>query len=224
MFDIVRIARKAFEAEMETFETAMPGTVSAVNADGTVDVRPSVRNCLSNMQYEPADSDGKLPAVRSVPVLWPGTAETLVKFELAEGDPVLLVASSRDLREWKEGGWENGGKAYVPKSFSGNDLNDLLAIPVRRESHGSSEPKVKLTVNRDGSVEMECRSVSLKADSLDLSGDLSVGGNSSVKGDSEVGGSVSADGEVTANAKVMPVNLSTHIHMTAVGPSDAGKG
>lgn len=199
-----------FDNAMEGFETAMPGTVSAVNADGTVDVRPSVRNVLRNMQMEPADSDGRLSAIRSVPVLWPGTAATLVKFELAEGDPVLLVASSRDLREWKEGGWENDGKAYAPTSFAaGCDLNDLLAIPVRRELHGNSEPKVKLTVNRNGSVEMECKSVSLKADSLDLAGDLSVTGK------------IAADGEVTANAKTMPVNLSTHIHASAAGPTGA---
>lgn len=128
----------------------------------------------------PDGKDGKPSEIRGVPVLVPGTASAAVKFELAEGDPVLLVASSRDLRRWRKGGGWDGG-TYDPESFAaGNDLNDLMAIPFRRESHGKTEPKTTVTIGRDG--------------------------------------------EVTANAGTLPVNLSTHAHMTAVGPSDPGKG
>lgn len=40
-------------------------------------------------------------------------------------------------------------------------------------------------------------------------------------GDLKVSGNVSANGEVTAKAETAPVNLSTHIHPTAVGPTSA---
>ena len=211
MLDVVKIASGVFDSEMETFETAMPGNVAKVNEGGTVDVRPSIRNCLSNMQLEPTQKDGQLRTINNVPVLFPGTASAIVKFELQEGDPVLLVASSRDLSEWKAGDWVHG-LPCTPRSFAGNDLNSLLAIPVRMESHGDKKPKITVTVKKDGKVEIECESVEIDAVNVKISGEL------------EVGKGVKAGGEVTANAETLPVNLSTHTHMTAVGPSDPGKG
>lgn len=211
MLDVVKIASGVFDSEMETFETAMPGNVAKVNEGGTVDVRPSIRNCLSNMQLEPTQKDGQLRTINNVPVLFPGTASAIVKFELQEGDPVLLVASSRDLSEWKAGDWVHG-LPCTPRSFAGNDLNSLLAIPVRMESHGDKKPKITVTVKNDGSVRVECGKIEIDAGNVKISGEL------------EVGKGVKAGGEVTANADTLAVNLSTHTHMTAVGPSDPGKG
>lgn len=211
MLDVVKIASGVFDSEMETFETAMPGNVAKVNEGGTVDVRPSIRNCLSNMQLEPTQKDGQLRTIKNVPVLFPGTASAIVKFELQEGDPVLLVASSRDLSEWKAGDWVHG-LPCTPRSFAGNDLNSLLAIPVRMESHGDKKPKITVTVKNDGLVRVECGKIEIDAGSVKISGEL------------EVGKGVKAGGEVTANADTLAVNLSKHTHMTAVGPSDPGKG
>lgn len=211
MLDVVKIASGVFDSEMETFETAMPGNVAKVNEGGTVDVRPSIRNCLSNMQLEPTQKDGQLRTINNVPVLFPGTASAIVKFELQEGDPVLLVASSRDLSEWKAGDWVHG-LPCTPRSFAGNDLNSLLAIPVRMESHGDKKPKITVTVKKDGAFKIECESVEIDAGNVKISGEL------------EVGKGVKAGGEVTANAETLPVNLSTHTHTTAVGPSGPGKG
>ena len=211
MLDVVKIASGVFDSEMETFETAMPGNVAKVNEGGTVDVRPSIRNCLSNMQLEPTQKDGQLRTIKNVPVLFPGTASAIVKFELQEGDPVLLVASSRDLSEWKAGDWVHG-LPCTPRSFAGNDLNSLLAIPVRMESHGDKKPKITVTVKNDGSVRVECGKIEIDAGCVKISGEL------------EVGKGVKAGGEVTANADTLAVNLSKHTHMTAVGPSDPGKG
>ncbi len=212
MLDLVELANETFDSRMEDFETAVPGVVERVNADGTVDARPSIRNVLKNMQLEPADpKTGRLRPAKGVPVLWPGTAAAVARFELAEGDPVLLVASSRDLRTWKEGGWASDAP-YSPPSFAGNDMNSLLAVPLRLERHGTASPKTVVTVKRDGSVKVECGKIELDAESVKISGKL------------EVGKGVRAGGEVTANADTLPVNLSTHTHVTAVGPSDPGKG
>lgn len=215
MLDVVKIASGVFDSEMETFETAMPGNVAKVNEGGTVDVRPSIRNCLSNMQLEPTQKDGQLRTINNVPVLFPGTASAIVKFELQEGDPVLLVASSRDLSEWKAGDWFHG-LPCTPRSFAGNDLNSLLAIPVRMESHGDKKPKITFTVKKDGKVEIETASdIAIKAGTLDIEGDLKVSGNIEAMGDMESGGCISAGGEVTVNAKNRPLAISTHVHATA---------
>lgn len=139
----VRLTRAVIDSYMEGFETAFPGVVKKVNDDGTVDVTPSIRNVLKNMQYEPDGDDGKPLPIEGVPVLWPGTSAAIVKFELSVGDPVLCVASSRDLRSWIEGGEENG--PYDPLSFSGNDLNDILAVPM---SIGGKKA-VSITLGRD---------------------------------------------------------------------------
>ena len=155
MNQLVKLVRRVVDSCMESFETAFPAVVKKVNTDGTVDVTPSVRNVLKNMQIEPDGDDGKPLPVEGVPVLWPGTSAAVVKFALEEGDPVLCVASSRDLRAWIEGGEDKG--PYDPLSFSGNDLNDLWAIPMSR----GGTRAVSVTLGRDsvsiagkGSIEM----------------------------------------------------------------------
>lgn len=49
--------------------------------------------------------------------------------------------------------------------------------------------------------------------------DIEFIGNLKVDGNIETTGKMTADGEVTANSKLAPVKLSTHLHMTSVGPS-----
>lgn len=156
MNQLVKLIRQVVDSCMESFETAFPAVVKKVNPDGSVDVTPSIRNVLKNMQIEPDGDDGEPLPIEGVPVLWPGTSAAVVKFDLEAGDPVLCVASSRDLRAWIEGGEANG--PYNPLSFSGNDLNDLVAIPMSR---GGSKA-VSVTLGRDslkvvgnGSIEMK---------------------------------------------------------------------
>ncbi|SHL04573.1 Gp138 family membrane-puncturing spike protein [Fibrobacter sp. UWH4] len=156
MNQFVKLIRQVLDNYMEGFETAFPGVVKNVNDDGTVDVTPSIRNVLKNMQMEPDGEDDEPLPVEGVPVLWPGTSAAVVKFEIKAGDPVLCVASSRDLRAWVEAG-EDGGPTS-PLSFSGNDINDLMAIPLTR---GGSKA-VSVTLGRDsvkvvgkGSIEMK---------------------------------------------------------------------
>lgn len=202
--------RKTIDSYMETFETGFPGIVSSVNADGTVDAIPSVRNSLSNLQQE--GGGGEIRPMRSIPVLWPGTAAALVKFELSEGDPVWLVSGSRDQSGWADGDWAAAAKEpFRAPSFGGNDLNSLVAIPCRRESHGEAKPTTTVTVDKDGRIRIETGAdVSVKAGKLELDGDLTVTGK------------VEAEGEITAMSgnPATRVSLSTHIHATAAGPTD----
>lgn len=194
----LRLVRSVIDSYMEGFETAFPAVVKKVNGDGTVDVTPSIRNTLKNMQIEPDGEDKKPLPVLGVPVLYPGTSKAIVKFELSEGDPVLCVSSSRDLRAWVEGGEDKG--PYDPKSFSGNDLNDLVAIPLSR---GSGERKVTVNIGHDGKV-------SLTAISVSVDGNLSVNGKISATGD------VTSNGKMNANDFATPtLSLMNHTHATA---------
>jgi hypothetical protein len=191
----VKLINSVIDSYMEGFETAFPAVVEKVNGDGTVDVTPSIRNVLKNMQIEPDGEDGKPLPVESVPVLWPGTSAAIVKFELAKGDPLLCVSSSRDLRAWVEGGESKG--PFNPLSFSGNDLNDMIAIPMSR---GGSK-KVTVTIGRDGNVSLEADSVTVTAGSVKVDGELEVTGGASF------GEKVNA-----ADFSTPLVSLNTHLH------------
>lgn len=194
---LIRITRSVIESYMEGFETAFPAVIKKVNDDGTVDVTPSIRNVLKNMQIEPDGKDKKPLPVLGVPVLWPGTSASIVKFELQAGDPVLCVASSRDLRAWIEGGEDKG--PYDPKSFSGNDLNDLMAVPMSR---GGSK-KVTVTISHDGKVSVEADTgVLIKSPNVKIDGELEV------------------TGDAKFLTKTAAVTFSTHIHPTPTGPSN----
>ncbi len=205
--NFIRLIRSVIDSYMEGFETAFPATVKKVNSDGTVDVTPSIRNVLKNMQIEPDGKDDKPLPVLGVPVLWPGTSAAVVKFELEEGDPILCVSSSRDLRAWVEGGEDKG--PYDPKSFSGNDLNDLVAIPMSR----GGKKKVTVEILHDGKVSIEADSVSVKAEKMKVDGELEV------TGDASFGSKISASGNITSEGKMNAldfstslVSLNTHLH------------
>lgn len=203
----IRITRSVIESYMEGFETAFPAVIKKVNDDGTVDITPSIRNVLKNMQIEPDGKDNKPLPVLGVPVLWPGTSAAVVKFELEEGDPMLCVSSSRDLRAWVEGGEDKG--PYDPKSFSGNDLNDLIAIPMSR----GGKKKVTVEISHDGKVSIEADSVTVAAGNVKIDGELEV------TGDASFGKKVNASGSITSEDKMKAldfstdlVSLNTHLH------------
>ena len=210
---IVSLVRTLVDSYMEGFETAFPAVVKKVNDDGTVDVTPSIRNVLKNMQIEPDGKDGKPLPVEGVPVLNIGTSAAIVKFGLAEGDPVLCVSSSRDLRAWIEGG-ENKGP-YDPLSFSGNDLNDLMAIPMSR----GGNKKVTVTISHEGKVSVEAESdVTITSPNVKIDGKLEVTGNV------DVGGDVSSEGQMNAtDFATQAFSLVNHSHATAAtgAPSPA---
>lgn len=207
--------RKVIDTYMETFETGFPGTVSEVNSDGTIDALPSVRNCLTNLQQEAGG--GTVQPMRSIPVLWPGTANAIVKFSLSAGDPVWLVSGSRDQSEWADGDWADAASdPFRAPSFGGNDLNSLVAIPVRRETHGSGKPKVTVTIGDDGKVTIEGDSLTVSADSVMLDADsVKVTGNLAVEGDIDSDGTVT--GKTDVKGGLSGISLIEHVHTTTNG-------
>lgn len=213
---IAKILDRFFDNKMEDFETAFPAVIDVVNDDGTVNVRPSVRNCLRNMQMEPL-KDGKLMAIRNVPVLWIGTKTVHVEYELDAGDTVLCISSSRDIRNWKKETW--GEDAALPMSFSGNDLLNLLAIPMRRINEDAS---TTISVDREGNVKINAKKVELSAENVEITGALSVDGDIETTGEISSDGNISSKGDVEATGNVKGADFSTptlsflgHTHATA---------
>lgn len=213
---IAKILDRFFDNKMEDFETAFPAVIDVVNDDGTVNVRPSVRNCLRNMQMEPL-KDGKLMAIRNVPVLWIGTKAVHVEYELDAGDTVLCISSSRDIRNWKKETW--GEDAALPMSFSGNDLLNLLAIPMRRINEDAS---TTISVDREGNVKINAKKVELSAENVEITVALSVDGDIETTGEISSDGNISSKGDVEATGNVKGADFSTptlsflgHTHATA---------
>lgn len=213
---IAKLLDRFFDNKMEDFETAFPAVIDSVNDDGTVNVRPSVRNCLRNMQMEPL-KDGKLMAIPNVPVLWVGTKTVHVEYELDAGDTVLCISSSRDIRNWKKETW--GEDASLPMSFSGNDLLNLLAIPMRRVNE---EAATIISVDREGNVKINAKKVELSAENVEITGALSVDGDIETTGEISSDGNISSKGNVEASGNVKGADFSTptlsfngHAHPTA---------
>jgi len=183
-----------FARFISNMETALPGIISAVG-DGVVDVFPAI------MKVTPEgviDTGNKV--IRSIPVMNSGNDACDIEYELKKGDPVLLIATSRDGGVWKNGTWE---KAVVPRSSSGMTINDFVAIPFHFSAAGAKKTKIKLF--QDGRIEML--------------GNVKIDGTLTVEKELDCKETIRAHKEITAN-DIIPgtgVNLSSHPHPAATG-------
>ena len=215
---IAKLLDSFFDNKMEDFETAFPAAIESVNDDGTVNVRPSVRNCLRNMQMEPNMKDGKLMVIKNVPVLWAGTKTVHIEYELDKGDTVLCISSSRDIRNWKKEKWDE--TAYDPVSFSGNDLLNLLAIPFRRVQESAA---TVVSIDREGNVTVKASKVELDAENVKITGKLAVDGDISSAGNIASDGQIEASGKVKGSDFATPtLTFSKHMHPTAAQGAPSG--
>ena len=74
-------------------------------------------------------------------------------------------------------------------------------------------------IKEDGTIEVTAAGDTVTINgNLVVSGDVEVGGAADVSGDVDAGGAISAGAEVTAKAMSTPVNLSTHLTPSPLGP------
>ena len=215
---IAKLLDSFFDNKMEDFETAFPAAIESVNDDGTVNVRPSVRNRLRNMQMEPNMKDRKHIVIKNVPVLWAGTKTVHIEYELDQGGTVLCISSSRDIRNWKKEKWDEA--AYDPVSFSGNDLLNLLAIPFRRVQESAT---TVISIDRKGNVTVKASELTLDAENVKITSKLAV------DGDISSAGNIASDREIEATGNVKGADFATptlsfngHAHPTAATGSPSG--
>ena len=111
------------EAISEELRVSLPGVVVSYDAArGSVIVQP-----VNDVRH--LDADGNLvctPAVplEDVPVLWPGRME----FDIAAGDPVLLVFCDTSIDRWL-----SAGGTGDPGDSRTHTLSDAVAIPGLRD-------------------------------------------------------------------------------------------
>lgn len=188
---------RTFDAE--SVETVIPGVITTVNGDGTVNCRPVIRKVLSNGVF-----DLENPSIEGIPLMKIGGGNAEFSFPSKVGDHVLLVAFSRDSGKWKK----DEGDDIVPSSCSGFSLNDLVAVPIVRDTEKCS---AKIRVTEEGDIVLAPASGRKIISEADLC----------VKGKVLATDDVSAKCTEAAGTFIdaMAVHLSSHIHSTAAGPS-----
>lgn len=122
--------RLLIESALADVQTAMPGIVESVSANGqTVSIRPAIKG------FQP-DANGEtqtvsLPLLLDVPVCWPRAGGYALTFPIKQGDEVLVVFGSRCIDNW----WKFGGE-QTQAEIRFHDLSDGFAILAP-----TSEPK-----------------------------------------------------------------------------------
>ena len=188
---ILGAMERARDERLNSFETAIPGTIVDVRKDGKLDVAPSIRKMVTSGVIDNFDA-----TIRSVPVLQLGFSGFSFDLALKKGDSVILLFFSRDAKQWKSRKWS----ACDPTSPFANDLNSCVAIPFVRPDSGA---KAVVKIDGDGIVTFDSSRVK-------FTGDMYVDGNIVSRKDVLVGEGVGPG-----------VSLTQHTHPTAVGPTSA---
>jgi hypothetical protein len=179
-----------FQINMAEVYTALPCIVTNVVGgfqDQRVDVQPSI-----NTLYKDGTSD-EHTQILGVPVVLPGSANSLVSFPINVGDTVLCVFSQRSMDNFKIG----NGQPTVPNDYRKHTDQDAIAIPglfpfskstnrpaIRKYPHSPSQDLViahniasgtevmiqlkqngDMIINTEGSVIANCKDATMNATS-----------------------------------------------------------
>lgn len=186
---ILGAIERQLDDRLNSFETALPGTVSNVRPDGRVDVTPSIRKMVTNGVIENYDKP-----ILGVPVMQIGFSGFSFDLELKNGDSVVLLFFSRDSSQWKKRKWGQSD----PRAPFANDVNNCVAIPFVRPD---SDAKPVIKIDRNGIVTFDSDKVMFKG---------------RVVVDGPV---ISKEDVFVETSEGMGVSLKSHSHQTAVGPS-----
>lgn len=183
-------------------ETAIPGIVTNVAKNGTLSVVPLIKRVTVDGIV---DVDNL--AIEGIKKFVFGNGNVAIDVEVDVGSQVMLVAMSRSARVWLNSQSED---AVIPRSYSGNTLNDLVAVPICRcDREYGKKNLVTLKDNGVVSVESEFGQKIVLTESGDIELSLKSGKAVKVNGNLSVSGDVSADGDVKAGI----VSLMTHTHV-----------
>lgn len=116
------VIQTQFQINMAEVYTAIPCVVISVHGNFSqqrVDVRPAI-----NDLYKDQTSIEQAP-ILSVPVLLPGTRQSLVSFPIKVGDTVMCIFSQRSMDNFKIG----NGQPGAPNDLRKFSDQDAVAIP-----------------------------------------------------------------------------------------------
>lgn len=120
--DFMDIIRTQFKIDMADIHTAIPCKVVNVyseNRQQKVDVVPSIDNLLKDGSGEPGMQ------ILGVPVIFPGSATTLISFPINQGDTVYCIFSQRSMDNFKIG----NGEPTTANDYRKFSDQDAVAIP-----------------------------------------------------------------------------------------------
>ena len=104
---------------MREVHTCMPGRVTAFDRDTqTASVQPCLQRKFKNQ--DPQD----LPVIEDVPIVYPGSGDLWLVFDVVVDSYVLLVFSERAIADWMA-----KGETQDPKRRRTFNLSDAIAIP-----------------------------------------------------------------------------------------------
>lgn len=199
--------QEIFNSLLCNVHTAIPAQVTAFDAaTATVSVQPVLKRKFKD--EDPVD----LPIIEDVPVMFPGSGDYWIVFDIAIDSYVLLVFSERSIEAWK-----NEGGILDPNAQRKFDLSDAIAIPSLIPLPGAIVPPIEPTSitirKKDGTKYIKL------TDKIEIMGDVEVTGFLSSTEDIE------AIGEIVALALIpaLSVSLSTHTHSgVTTGPGTTG--
>jgi hypothetical protein len=122
---LAEVMNNAADARERHFGVALPGIVLSYDAaTQTASIQPAVNRWVPDESSPDEDLSEPLPALQSVPVMWPKGRNFSVTGTLAAGDPVLLVCIDRDMS-----GWRTSGAQSDPQDARLHDWSSAVAIP-----------------------------------------------------------------------------------------------
>jgi hypothetical protein len=191
----------AFAARMGQLHTMAVGRVEAVNATARkVDVRLAMLRVLQD--EEGGLQTEELPMLRQVPIGALRAGAARIDMPVAAGCWVCVMFFEDNIGKWLA----QGGVSVSPGDVERHGLTGAVAVPLLYpDPETKTLPSLSATdivLAIDDGPELR-----VTPDQVEVIGDL------------VVSGAVTAAGQVTAMAETTPVNLSTHLHNTAMGPS-----
>lgn len=206
--DLANLLRAATGELARSLNTCLPGTVTSYDAGSQrASVQPMVR------LTQPDGREESLPALNSVPVIWPRSGGASITLPVRPGDGCLILFSQRSLDEYKTSGQESA--VQDPRMF---DMSDAVAIMgfVSFGSGGGPADSIQIklgsstiTVTENG-VTIDADSVEVNAPQSTFNGNVQVAGNLGVTGNMNSQGPLNITGpSVTHNG----VNVgASHVH------------
>ena len=225
---------KSFESDLWT---SIPAEVTSISDNGDqtqISAKPVLNRLLRGLESR------ALPEIKEVPVMWPGSKQSLVRGSIAVGDWVLLVFSSRPLQNWLN----SDGLTVDPESFQKHNYNSAVALPgifpfsenvglssnqslpdnqndmvIKHNICTDNENEVRLLA--DGGVTVTASAsgtvVTIAADGSMV---IDASGGMTLNGDLQVNGTIDSTGDMTAGT----ISVQGHTHNYTDTNSGTGAG
>jgi len=122
---LLDVVLEAIRFELAKVHTSIPGHVVAYDAaEQRATIQPAIRGCYIDPDTRALIRED-LPQIPDVPVAFPGADGFSITFDVAVGDPVLVVFMERSTEEFRA----TGESGIEPGDLRRFDMSDAVAFP-----------------------------------------------------------------------------------------------